>query len=109
MIAVRLVPCVDDPRQQDRNGQNSALWYNTCQHTNMQTGKATHCAHMWTHVFVNNSHIIDSMSMLAQVLNGGKAAGFTAASLAPSVQPALGSFQRSSPFLQQQIFNSYHW
>jgi hypothetical protein len=49
------------------------------------------------------------VSAAVQVLNGGKAAGFTAASLAPSVQPALGAFKRSSSFLQQQIFNSYHW
>jgi hypothetical protein len=44
-----------------------------------------------------------------QVLNGGKAAGFTAESVAGSADTALGSFKRSSSFMQQPIFNSYHW
>jgi glycine dehydrogenase len=43
------------------------------------------------------------------VLNGGKGAGFTAESLAAGVDPALGSFKRSSPFMQQPVFNNYHW
>jgi glycine dehydrogenase len=47
--------------------------------------------------------------LLLQVLNGGKAAPFTAESLAASVEGRLGGFARRSPFLQQQIFNSYHW
>jgi hypothetical protein len=47
--------------------------------------------------------------VLLQVLNGGKAAGFTAESLAASASTALGSFKRSSAFMQQPIFNSYHW
>lgn len=44
-----------------------------------------------------------------QVLNGGKAASFTAESLAGGVSTALGSFERTSSFMQQPIFNSYHW
>lgn len=43
-----------------------------------------------------------------QVLNGGKAASFTAASLAPSVQGGVGAFARQSTYLQQPVFNSYH-
>jgi glycine dehydrogenase len=43
------------------------------------------------------------------VLNGGKAPGFSAESLAGGVTTALGSFERSSSFMQQPIFNSYHW
>jgi len=50
-----------------------------------------------------------ALPLYLQVLNGGKAPGFTAESLAPAVNPALGSFARSSPFMQQPIFNSYHW
>ena len=36
------------------------------------------------------------------------APGFTAESLAPSVSPRLGGLERSSPFLQHPVFNSYH-
>lgn len=43
-----------------------------------------------------------------RILNGGKAAGFTAESLAPSVNTSLGSFARTTPFMQQPIFNSCH-
>jgi hypothetical protein len=41
------------------------------------------------------------------VLNGGKAPAFSAASLAEGTAPALGAFKRTSPYLQQPIFNSY--
>jgi glycine dehydrogenase len=43
-----------------------------------------------------------------RVLNGGKAPGFNAESLAGSVSGGVGSFKRSSEFLQQPIFNTYH-
>ena len=43
-----------------------------------------------------------------QVLNGGKAASFTAASLAPSVKAGVGAFSRSSKFLEDPVFNTYH-
>ncbi|WIA42495.1 hypothetical protein OEZ86_008483 [Tetradesmus obliquus] len=70
---------------------------------NLRKVDATHVG-----VSLDETTRLADVDVLLKVLNGGKAAGFTAASLAPSVQPALGSFQRSSPFLQQQIFNSYH-
>jgi hypothetical protein len=41
-----------------------------------------------------------------RILNGGKAAPFTAESLAPSVSGGVGPFSRSSKFMQQPIFNS---
>lgn len=47
------------------------------------------------------------VDLLLTVLNGGKAPGFTAAGLAPGVQPALGQFARTSAFMTQPIFNSY--
>jgi glycine dehydrogenase len=50
---------------------------------------------------------IADVDTLLAVLNGGKAPAFTAASLAESTQPALGAFKRTSPYLQQPIFNSY--
>lgn len=39
---------------------------------------------------------------------GGKAPGFSAASLAPSVTGGLGAFARTSPFLTHPVFNNYH-
>lgn len=45
---------------------------------------------------------------LFAILNKGQAAGFTAESLAPSVQGGVGAFQRTSSFLQHPTFNSYH-
>jgi glycine dehydrogenase len=51
---------------------------------------------------------------LLEVFNGGKAAGFKAESLAQQQQgmAAVGNklegFERSSKFMQQPIFNSYH-
>ena len=56
----------------------------------------------------------DETSSLADVdallrsLNGGKAAPFTAASLAPSAAAGVGAFARSSKFLEHPVFNSYH-
>ena len=43
-----------------------------------------------------------------QVLNGGNAASFTAVSLAPSVKAGVGAFSRSSKFLEDPVFNTYH-
>ncbi len=57
--------------------------------------------------FDETSTIAD-VDALLKALNGGKAAGFTAASLAPAVQGGVGSFARTSKFLQHPVFNSYH-
>ena len=51
---------------------------------------------------------LGDLDLLLAALNNGARAPFTAASLAPSVSPALGAFARSSPFMTQPIFNSYH-
>lgn len=42
-----------------------------------------------------------------QVLGGGKAAP-SAESLAAAASPRLGAFKRTSTYMQQPIFNSYH-
>lgn len=59
-------------------------------------------------ISLDETTTVADVDTLLKVLNGGKAPGFTAESLAPAVNPALGSFARSSPFMQQPIFNSYH-
>lgn len=41
------------------------------------------------------------VDLLLAVLNGGAAAPFSAASLAPGVNPALGKFGRTSAFMTQ--------
>eukprot|EP00877_Chromochloris_zofingiensis_P000850 jgi/Chrzof1/10766/Cz05g11130.t1 len=51
---------------------------------------------------------LEDVDVLFKVLNGGKTADFTAASLAPSVDTKLGQVERSSAFMQQPIFNAYH-
>ena len=52
---------------------------------------------------------IGDVDALLKVLNHGKAPGFTAVSLAESTEsPLKGSLQRSSPFMTQSVFNSYH-
>lgn len=51
---------------------------------------------------------LEDVDGLLKALNGGKPASFTAASLAPSVQGGVGSFARSSTFLQHPVFNSHH-
>jgi glycine dehydrogenase len=51
---------------------------------------------------------IADVDHLLAVLNGGKAAGFSAESLANSVKEQFGDFRRTSDFLQQPIFNIYH-
>ncbi|KIY91697.1 glycine dehydrogenase [Monoraphidium neglectum] len=51
------------------------------------------------------------LDLLFAILNGGQAPGFTAASLAPAAAPAIapGSpLARTSSFMTQPIFNSYH-
>ena len=51
---------------------------------------------------------LEDVDVLFKVLNGGKPAPFTAASLAPAAKASLGAFERKSPFMQQPVFNSYH-
>eukprot|EP00878_Enallax_costatus_P002717 GHUV01002906.1.p1 GENE.GHUV01002906.1~~GHUV01002906.1.p1 ORF type:complete len:1040 (+),score=283.63 GHUV01002906.1:423-3122(+) len=59
-------------------------------------------------ISIDETTKLEDIDLLLKVLNGGKDSGFSASSLASSVNPKIGSFARSSPFLQQQIFNSYH-
>lgn len=51
---------------------------------------------------------LGDVDALLRVLNGGYDAPFTAAALAPAVEGGVGPFARSSSFLQQPIFNTYH-
>ncbi|KAI8477420.1 MAG: glycine cleavage system, P protein [Monoraphidium minutum] len=54
---------------------------------------------------------VSDVDLLLAVLNGGAAPGFTAASLAPGAAPAIAAgspFARTSKFMTQPIFNSYH-
>mmetsp|Transcript_32983 Transcript_32983/g.72931 ORF Transcript_32983/g.72931 Transcript_32983/m.72931 type:complete len:1042 (+) Transcript_32983:156-3281(+) len=51
---------------------------------------------------------LEDVDVLFRVLNCGKPVSFTASGLAPEVQAGVGAFARSSKFLQQPIFNSYH-
>lgn len=48
------------------------------------------------------------VDQLFKILNNGSAPDFSAESLAPEVEEHLGSFKRTSKFLQQPIFNLYH-
>lgn len=59
-------------------------------------------------VSIDETTKLEDVDALFKVLNGGKAAPFTAASLAPSVEGGVGAFTRTSPFMQQPVFNSYH-
>ncbi|KAG2453334.1 hypothetical protein HYH02_001558 [Chlamydomonas schloesseri] len=57
--------------------------------------------------FDETSSVAD-VDALLRVLNCGRDAPFTAASLAPAVDGGVGGFARKSTFLQQPIFNTYH-
>lgn len=59
-------------------------------------------------ISIDETTRIEDVDQLFKILNGGKAAPFTAAQLAPGVQAGVGAFKRTSAFLQQPIFNSYH-
>ena len=59
-------------------------------------------------VSLDETTTLADVDQLLGLLNGGKAPGFTAESLAPGVAGGVGAFQRSSPFLQHPVFNSYH-
>ena len=59
-------------------------------------------------ISVDETTTLADVDMLFGVLAGGKAPGFTAEELAPSVAPALGDFARTSPFLTHPTFNAYH-
>ncbi|KAL4527675.1 hypothetical protein Ndes2526B_g08646 [Nannochloris sp. 'desiccata'] len=50
---------------------------------------------------------VADLDALFKVLAGNKDPGFTAESLAPSVNPVLGEFTRSSTFMEHAVFNSY--
>ena len=51
---------------------------------------------------------LSDVNQLLRILNGGSQPAFSAESLAPKVPGGVGAFQRSSPFLQQPIFNEMH-
>jgi len=59
-------------------------------------------------ISIDETTTLADVDALLKVLNGGKAAPFTAASLAPSVQAGVGPFARTSPFLTHPVFNAYH-
>jgi glycine dehydrogenase len=59
-------------------------------------------------ISVDETTTLADVDMLLRVLAGGAAPGFTAAELAPGVQPSMGAFARASPFLTHPTFNSYH-
>jgi glycine dehydrogenase len=59
-------------------------------------------------ISLDETTTLADVDALLAVLNGGKAAGFSAESLAESATEQLGSFKRTSDFLQQPIFNVYH-
>jgi hypothetical protein len=59
-------------------------------------------------VAIDETTTLADVDQLLAILNGGKAAGFTAESLAPGVSAGVGAFARTSPFLQHPVFNAYH-
>lgn len=59
-------------------------------------------------VSLDETTTLADVDQLLAVLAGGSDPGFTSESLAPSVAPALGAFQRTSSFLEHPVFNSYH-
>eukprot|EP00798_Chlamydomonas_sp_ICE-L_P019990 gene19990-26705_t len=59
-------------------------------------------------ISIDETTSVEDLDALFAVLNGGKAASFTAESLAPSVTGGVGSFKRTSSFMTQGVFNSYH-
>ena len=59
-------------------------------------------------ISIDETTQLSDVDVLFKILNGGKAAPFTAESLAPSVEAGVGSFARSSKYLQHAIFNSHH-
>ncbi len=59
-------------------------------------------------ISVDETTSLADIDVLLEVLAGGKAPGFTAESLAPQVAGGVGSFERTSPFLQHPVFNAYH-
>ncbi|KAK9819612.1 hypothetical protein WJX72_000294 [[Myrmecia] bisecta] len=59
-------------------------------------------------VALDETTTLGDVDALFAVLNKGKQAGITAESLAPQVEAGVGSFKRSSSFMQQPIFQLYH-
>ncbi|CAL5222662.1 g5059 [Coccomyxa viridis] len=51
---------------------------------------------------------VEDIDQLFKILNGGSAADFSAESLASEAESPVGSFKRSTPYLQSPIFNMYH-
>jgi glycine dehydrogenase len=59
-------------------------------------------------VSVDETTTLADLDQLLAILNGGKAAGFTAEGLAPSVSGGTPGFERTSDFLTHPVFSSYH-
>lgn len=59
-------------------------------------------------ISLDETTTMSDVDQLFSILNGGKAPGFTAESLAPTVKAELGEFERTSTFLEHPVFNSYH-
>ena len=61
------------------------------------------------HVNMDETTKLEDLDALFAALNGGKAAPFTAAELAPSVDaPLPRGLERTSDFMTQDVFNTYH-
>lgn len=58
-------------------------------------------------VAIDETTTLEDVDALFAVLNGGKAASFSAESLAASVEADVGAFKRTSTFMQHPVFNSY--
>mmetsp|Transcript_10501 Transcript_10501/g.31532 ORF Transcript_10501/g.31532 Transcript_10501/m.31532 type:complete len:1043 (-) Transcript_10501:453-3581(-) len=59
-------------------------------------------------VSIDETTKLSDVDALFAVLAGGKAPGFSAASLAPGVPGGVGPFARTSQFMTHPVFNSYH-
>ena len=59
-------------------------------------------------VSIDETTTLADIDMLFTVLNCGKPAGFTAACIAPLVAGGVGPLARTTPFLTQDVFNTYH-
>ena len=59
-------------------------------------------------VSLDETTTLADIDQLLAILAGGRDPGFSAESLAPSVDGGLGGFERASPFMTHPTFNSYH-
>eukprot|EP00803_Ostreobium_quekettii_P004519 evm.model.scf_305.9 EVM.evm.TU.scf_305.9 scf_305:58346-68084(-) len=59
-------------------------------------------------IALDETTTLEDVDALLCVLNGGVSPPFTSASLAPKVQPTLGPHARTTPYLEQHVFNAHH-